>query len=392
MATTTQAQIHVKSYFATSVPAAIELARRELGPDALLLNSREAPPEARHLGPLEVVFGHDSGSPTAKSSAVWSSQTDITAAPVMAPMAPAPSYAAMTQDIEQLRQSVDKIWTLLQKATRGGAWSTPGQTRPRLVEQALMDMGVTREIAAEMDDAVAANVGEQSGAGFSSDAMLRATIDEIERRFRVRPGLGRITALVGPPGSGKTTTLVKLAVKEGLMKNKPVRIISADTQRIAASEQLRIYAAILGVPFQSVETVSALAHAIDATPANTLLLIDTPGLSPAALAGPAADLAGFLRRRQDIDTHVVLTAPTRQKDLEAANDRFAIFNPTALIFTKLDETEAPGGLFSEAARTDTPISFFANGQDVPENLAPASTAFLTEPLVRQLPLLLLSAA
>lgn len=390
MATTTQAQIHVKSYFATSVPAAIELARRELGPDALLLNSREAPPEARHLGPLEVVFGHDSGSPKATSSAVWASQPETVAvAPVMAP---APSYAAMTQDIEQLRQSVDKIWALLQKATRGAVWGTPAQARPRLVEQALMEMGVTREIAAEIDDAVAVNVGEQTGAGFSSDAVLRETIDEIERRFRVRPGLGRITALVGPPGSGKTTTLVKLAVKEGLLKNRPVRILSADTQRIAASEQLRIYAAILGVPFQSVETVQALQHAIDAAPANTLLLIDTPGLSPAALAGPAADLAGFLRRRQDIDTHVVLTATTRQKDLEAANDRFAIFNPAALIFTRLDETEAPGGLFSEAARTDTPISFFANGQEVPENLAPASTSFLTEPLVRQLPLLLLSAA
>ena len=385
MATTTQAQIHVKSYFATSVPAAIELARRELGPDALLLNSREAPPEARHLGPLEVVFGHDSG---ARGLQLQPLQAEASPAAISA----VPSYAAMTQDIEQLRQSVDKIWALLQKATRGAVWGAPAAARPRLVEQALMETGVTREIAAEIDDAVAVNVGEQPGSGFSSDAVLRATVDEIERRFHVRPGLGRITALVGPPGSGKTTTLVKLAVKEGLLKNRPVRILSADTQRIAASEQLRIYAAILGVPFQSGETVQALQQAIDATPANTLLLIDTPGLSPAALEGPAADLAGFLRRRQDIDTHVVLTATTRQKDLEKANDRFAIFNPTALIFTRLDETEAPGGLFSEAARTDTPISFFTNGQEVPENLAPASTAFLTEPLVRQLPLLLLSAA
>src|SRR6185437_2770680 len=105
MATTTQAQIHVKSYFATSVPAAIELARRELGPDALLLNSREAPPEARHLGPLEVVFGHDSGSGGFQLQPVQAATN--TGAPVMPA---APSYAAMTQDIEQLRQSVDKIW------------------------------------------------------------------------------------------------------------------------------------------------------------------------------------------------------------------------------------------------------------------------------------------
>jgi flagellar biosynthesis protein FlhF len=384
MATSTQAQIHVKSYFATSVPAAIDLARRELGPDALLLNSREAPPEARHLGPIEVVFGHDRGHDSGNRSAtVRAGQTETAVTPAMA-AAP----ASVTQDIDELRQSVDRIWNLLQRATRGGAWSAPA--RQRLVEQALLGMDVTREIAAEIDDAVTAKVGE--GAGLDSDALLQAATEEIERRFRVRPGLGRMTALVGPPGSGKTTTLVKLAVAEGLMKGKAIRIVSADTQRIAASEQLRIYAAILGVPFQSVETIAALTHAIDSTPANTLLLIDTPGLSPAALEGPAADLAGFLRRRQDIDTHVVLTAPTRQRDLEAANDRFAIFNPKALIFTKLDETTALGGLFSESARTDTPLSFFANGQGVPENLAAASTALLTEPLVRQLPLLLQSAA
>src|SRR3569623_1060633 len=270
MATTTQAQIHVKSYFATSVPAAIELARRELGPDALLLISREAPPEARHLGPLEVVFGHDSG---ARGLQLQPLQAEASPAAISA----VPSYAAMTQDIEQLRQSVDKIWALLQKATRGAVWGAPAAARPRLVEQALMETGVTREIAAEIDDAVAVNVGEQPGSGFSCDAVLRATVDEIERRFHVRPGLGRITALVGPPGSGKPTTLVKLAVKEGLLKNRPDRILSADTQRIAASEQLRISAAILGVTFQSVETIPALKHAIDTAPANTLLLIDTPG-------------------------------------------------------------------------------------------------------------------
>ena len=71
------------------------------------------------------------------------------------------------------------------------------------------------------------------------------------------------------------------------MKGRPVRLISADAQRIAASEQLRIYAAILGVPFQSAETMAALGQAVDSAPANTLLLIDTPGLSPASLEGPA---------------------------------------------------------------------------------------------------------
>lgn len=385
MATTAQPQIHVKSYFATSVPDAIDRARKELGPDALLLNSREAPPEARHLGPIEVVFGHDAtvrnvDNPGGTRSAGTEPQ--------------APPAAA---GIDDLRQNVEKIWNLLVRTTRGGAWQA---TRQRLVEQVLLEMGLTGELAAEIDDAVAARVsgiaaditGPRLVQGIDADAVVRETIKEIRRRFKVRPGIGRITALVGPPGVGKTTTLVKLAVTEGLMKGLPVRLISADTHRIAASEQLRIYAAILGVTFQSAESVAALAQAVDSAPANALLLIDTPGLSPASLDGTAADLAAFFSQRQDIDIHVVLTALTRQKDLEAASSRFAAFHPAALIFTKLDETELPGGLFCEAARTGTPLSYFCNGQLVPENIEAASTNRLTEFLARQLPVLLQSAA
>ena len=201
----------------------------------------------------------------------------------------------------------------------------------------------------------------------------RALLEELESRFSVQPSLGsgdsrpRIAALVGPPGSGKTTTLVKLAVNYGLASRVPVALFSMDTYRIFAAEQLRSYASILGVGFQILENPAALAQAIEENRAKELILIDTPGLGFAELEDEGA-LARFLASRKDIDTHLVLPSSMKPADLTRVVDRFEIFRPRRLLFTKLDETVSFGAILSEAARTGKPLSFFATGQRIPEDL------------------------
>jgi flagellar biosynthesis protein FlhF len=355
----------------------MELAKREMGPDALWLDSRPSPPEARHLGPLEVVFGEAADGEKAVR----------------------PSDASLPAEMDTLRQQMDEIRTLLVRTTRTAPYG--GAARPRPVQQVLIDAGLTEALADELDEAVYLRIRGWAEADVlrprrvpdvDPDTVLRATREEMNARIEVRPGIGKVTALVGPPGAGKTTTLVKIAIREGLMKSRPVKLISADAQRIAASEQLRIYAAILGVPFQSAESNSALAQAINSANANSLLLIDTPGLSPALLEGPGEDLAAFFRQRQDVDVQLVLTASMRQSDLEKTASRFAGFNPAASIFTRLDETDSLATLFCEAARSRTPVSYLCDGQIVPENLEPATKERITDSLVIRLPSVLRSAA
>ena len=179
------------------------------------------------------------------------------------------------------------------------------------------------------------------------------------------------------PGAGKTTTLVKLAVNYGLASRRPVLLLSADTYRVAAAEQLRSFATILGVGFQVVETVAALAQAIEENRGKELIFIDTPGLA----AGDVADFAGlaqFLSTRSDIDSQMVVSSSMKSADLSRVVDSFEAFRPQRLIFTKLDETGSFGPIFNESVRTGKPLSFFATGQRVPEDLEAASPGRLAE--------------
>ena len=263
MSTMPNAQLHVKSYFSRSIQEAIEHAGREMGPEALLLNSRAAPPEARHLGDFEVVFG-------------TYPETRVIETPSAQPMG----------DVAGLREQMDEIRNLLLRSDISGR---SARSRQPVVERVLVEAGLDPALAAEIEEAVALRMTRRSVMEISrprkplewdTDAVVDETEQEIGERFKTKSDLGKATAFIGPPGSGKTTTLVKLAVSQGIAAGRTVRLISADSQRIGGAEQLRTFAAILGVSFQSVESMAALAQSIDTAPAGSMILIDTPGLRP----------------------------------------------------------------------------------------------------------------
>jgi flagellar biosynthesis protein FlhF len=337
----------LKSYFADTVEEAISLARREMGPEAMLVNSKRSNAEARHLGAYEVVCASEVEPQVAERD-----KNRSLFAPTPAPM------DKLSQDVSEIKHQMERLALTLARSSTGMAGIA---SDPELANAFSM------LAAAEVDADLAYDLIGKLGSPFRPEA-LRA---ELGRLLTVDAGIGRTVALVGPPGAGKTSTLVKLAVQYGIASRKACQILTVDTLRVGASDQLRSYAAILGVGFQVLETTTALARALDDHQQKDLILIDTPGLSANDLEG-FEDLAEFLSTYPGIDTHLVLPASMRTSDLKRVAGQYEIFKPAKLLFTRLDETETFGPILSQSIRSGKPMSLLTRGQRIPEDLEEAT--------------------
>ncbi len=371
----------LKSFFANTIEEAIRLARHELGPDAMLVNSKRTGVEARHLGSYEVVIcseGHEigpkdpaHGRPGENDSGTEGSQNGR---PGVKPGGKNDGSRAVSrsQPVDKLSQDVSELKQRMEKLTLTLARSGPGMASVAFDPE--LSRAFTTLTDAELDTELAYDVVGRLASPIPEGA-LRAELAKLVRvdaEFGSRGATSHVVALVGPPGAGKTSALVKLAVQYGLAARKRVQVLTTDTYRIAAAEELRSYAAILGIGCQVLETAGALAEALEEYRQKDLILIDTPGLCRSEMEA-SEDLAKVLATHHpDIDTHLVLSASMRAADLRRVSEQYSIFHPRKLLFTRLDETETFGPILSRSVRMGTPVSFFSQGQRIPEDLEPAT--------------------
>jgi len=181
----------------------------------------------------------------------------------------------------------------------------------------------------------------------------------------------RIWSFIGPTGIGKTTTMVKLAAHFRLRVTERVTLITTDTYRIGAVEQLRQYAQILRLPLEIAYHPSELKQIIEKNRRQDLLLIDTAGRSP-HLIQPIKELKDFITVDPRIENHLLLSATTKDTDLEWIVDRFRLIPISSYIFTKIDETTHYVPMFNQILRYKRPLSYLTKGQSVPDDVEPAT--------------------
>jgi flagellar biosynthesis protein FlhF len=360
----------IKSYFADSVEQAIQEARQELGTEAMLITSRRASPETRSLGAYEVVFGLH-GASHMQGARPRSAAGDLS--------------RDVSSELQNLRAQLEEIKSTLQSA-RGSDQET--SEAEELFEHFIsndLSRNLAKEIVAE-----AVRLREQLMRDQPVRPLpLRSYAAELmTKRLQLAPPLAKpspdstqVVALVGPAGAGKTTSLIKIAIRECLAQRYPVRILSVDPYRVAAHERLRSFAGIIGVGFTAINSIPEFVAALEESRPGSIVLVDTPGYGLADLDG-AGEVAKCLARVTQKQIHLVLPASMKRADLSRALRDYAVFKPDHLLFTKLDETGSRGAILSAALEAQKPLSFFAGGQNIPEDLEPAHARGLLSAVFR----------
>jgi len=359
----------IKSYFASSVEQAIQEARQELGTDAMLITSRRSSPETRSLGAYEVVFGLQATTARPRASVPASD---------------------LSGELQKLRAQLQEIKSTLQ-GTRGS--ESLSSEAEELFEE-LVSNDLARNIAQETVSAAVRLREQLSRDQPSSPIPLRAYAAELVSKQllfappfhrppsdKPGPDAAQVVVFAGPPGAGKTTTLIKIAIRECLAQRQSVRILSVDPYRVAAHEKLRSFTAIVGVGFTALNSLQEFSAAVDESRNKSVVLVDTPGYSPSEIDG-AKEIASCLERLANKQIHLVLPASMKRQDLMRTIRDYAAFKPDYLLFTKLDETGSQGAILSAALEAGKPLSFFANGQNIPEDIEPAHARVLLASVFR----------
>lgn len=297
---------------------------------------------------------------------------DASPAPMLAP---APTLTVVAQDdaeIRQLRQEVAGMRQVIEREmnrfTDERLRGCPVRaTALDLMDEYGFDAGLARDVAMQIPLETEAHRGRGLMLGLISRKLPIAPVDPLEE--------GGVIALVGPTGAGKTTTIAKLASRFA-EKHAPrdVALVTTDTTRIGAREQLYGYGRQLGIAVHEANSGTDLDQLLERLKDYKLVLIDTAGLGPRDRA-LAAQLQ-WLRAARQVRTLLVLPANTSFGDMDEVVRRFGAANLQGLVLSKLDETGRFGNALSVAVDHALPITWVTDGQDVPEDLHRASAANL----------------
>ncbi len=292
--------------------------------------------------------------------------------------------SAKTQDVPDAEEKEDKTQDMA-AAEKKEEEKNPEQDKfIRLLYNKMLD----NEMDEKYVNSILEDASKTKKADLPFDYLLANIYQKMVLKFGRSEGITpseegpRIVLFIGPTGVGKTTTIAKLAGRYCVEEKKKVALLTADTYRIAAAEQLRTYANILETPFRIIYTPEELQAAVDDYWDCDYIFIDTAGRSHQNTdqLEKMKEMVAALKRPESYQVFLVLSATTKYRDLQKIADCYGRIADFELIFTKLDETEAVGNLLNMKLYTDAPIAYVTCGQNVPDDME----AFNPQKTVKQI--------
>jgi len=401
-----RAGLRIKTYYVSSIEDAMVQAQKDLGSEALLLNTRRVFDAGKPCG-YEVVLGvSDADLATLHPPPAICEPHSLDTPPMvsLAPSQQAPdkvSPDSLADELKKLRRQMDEIQELLMRSTESRVLAEwPGPELADIYSNLLgahvdpllgKDIVDRLEVAAAKFSLFRSDNGGLSACqdGASSSRVLLPNAARVkkllcavfERSIRISPTLGLTgpskmkpaTILVGPTGGGKTTTVAKLAVAAS--SAMPVRVLSLDRSRPGAAAQLQSLVSAPGIAFSAVPTLNQLHEVIAESREKHCVLVDTAGHS-AGDWDEAEALAAALNMCPELDVHLVVPGHINAADFRRVIERYSIFHAAKLLITKTDEAETLGTAVSEATRAELALSFMTNGPGVPQDIRAISSSDL----------------
>lgn len=409
----------IKKYLADTEAEAVDAAKKELGPGVVVMNVRSV----KHKGIMrffknpmkEVTVALEEDSERFSSAVkdiarVVSEQnaqqekqgTNEREAPVGMGKSTARETFDKRQILEQaatesnvLENKLDSLQSLLEETlvkTDDKSAAFPGESGElseaenflRLLYNTMVDNEVDEHYANQIIDTLDVKETQDTPIDYYLANIYQKMILKFGKTTRIGEPAQRpkVVYFIGPTGVGKTTTIAKIASKFCVEQKKKIALLTTDTYRIVAAEQLKTYADILEVPIRVIYSIEEMEHAFSDFRDYDYILVDTAGHSHYNEEQRQA-IGQFIHAadgRVEKEVYLVMSATTKYRDMISIADAYSEITEYKLIFTKLDETTALGNLFNLRMRTNAEMSYVTTGQNVPEDIEP----FNPQVVVKQL--------
>jgi flagellar biosynthesis protein FlhF len=346
----------ILTFLAPTMREALVKAKENLGDDAVILHTRQVP--ARGLLPGKSLVEITA---TVSSAAANDAKEDV----------PSAQRAVATTSTSVLEDQVRRLQRLVDRLS-GVADRQQAEAASQAAEPGFADYLRSIDLPEVMIQECVVVAGDLKDA-----AAVGRVVDYLTIRFRAHSATTAdlappAMALVGPTGVGKTTTLVKLALRAEAEFGKPAALVSTDDERVGGRQEIRRYAEILDVPCLQARSRADLDRFIELHQSERIVLIDTPGRSPVE----SVAIQSLSQLLQGLPTLLVLSAHARESALRAAIDAFRTLDYEQLVFTKLDETPGTGAIAGLAAMSPVPVRYVGLGQNVHDDLQRADPRWL----------------